>query len=655
MPSERTLTDAPPPAGHVTETLAHPSARPGRAAAALLAGAAAGALVVAGRASGLLDGVAGLVLLALLVLAVPTSTNASRRVLLGGSLAFGAAPLLYLAPLPVGTLGRVTWGLALLAGGLVTWTLWRGRAHAAARARRLVPRLRAVDALPLVAGAGAAAFTSPWWRIGDAVTAVTTLGQGWDHSAHFSMTSMIRRHGATIDRLADPGGEHWKFVEYPQGFHGATAAVMETVAGPQVGAAADEVVLYVQALSAVLVLACVLAAAGVAALPWARRHTGATFAATVAVVVTVAVVPGGVSFVTGFPNFVVAAVLAACVPLLTVTMPRVAMPLHLAALAALGVAVAQGWLLLLILAAPAALALALRRGAWRGTRTQWVWTGAIAVAAVVGVAWVVRTISVLDASEVLVIPGAVTTYNPSVMATVVVAAPVLLVACRRLHPSLGRLAAGPAVGVSAVALLGLYQRATAGELSYYFWKALLGLLVVDLILLAAGAAVALPRLRVPALERVRGWRTAVCLAAVAGVAGVLAVAGYLVPGERSFATPRSSAGTAALVLAASDLVGAPDAADAAPTPWLLLLPHDPEAHPLRSYQWFLATTGRWTAEANARGDVLLGPLDDAGQLAQAARGALDASPQARVVTSPDLAAELRAALPDAADRIVTWG
>jgi len=26
-----------------------------------------------------------------------------------------------------------------------------------------------------------------------------------------------------------------------------------------------------------------------------------------------------------------------------------------------------------------------------------------------------------------------------------------------------------------------------------------------------------------------------------------------------------------------------------------------------------------------------------------------------VVTSPDLAAELRAALPDAADRIVTWG
>lgn len=631
-----------------------PAARAARGLTALATGAAVAAIVVLGRAAGVLDGVVGLALLVGLLLAAPTSTNASRRVLLSGALAFGAAPLLYLVDLPTGGLGRVTWGLSILAGGLTTWTLWRGPAEATDRARRLVPRLRTVDALPLVAAAGAALCTSPWWRIGDAATAVTTLGQGWDQSAHFSMTSMIRRHGLTIDRLPQPGGEHWKFVEYPQGFHSATAALMETVAGPQVGPVADELVLYTRALVTVLVVACALAAAGIAALPWARRHVAATFAATAAVVATIAVVPGGVSFVSGFPNFVVAAVLTACVPLLAVTMPRVPMPLHLAALAALGVSVAQGWLLLLVIAAPAAVALTLRRGAWRGSRSDWAWTAAIAVAAVAGVVWVVRTIYVLDASQVLAIPGAITTYRPSAMVACALATPALLFVARRLHPMLGRLALAPAVGVAAVALLGLYQRATAGAFSYYFWKLLLGLLIVDVILLVAGAAVALPRLRVRVLDRVPGWRTAVSLIAVAGLGSLLVVSGNLGPGRSAFPTYPPGVSTDPIIRAA-ELVGAPEAADVAPEPYLLLLPPDPTTHPLRSYQWFLAMTGRWTSEANTRGDVLLTPLDDVGQVTQAARTALDASPQAQVVTTPELAAELRAAFPDAADRVVSWG
>jgi len=629
-------------------------------AGALLAGGVVAAVVIGARTAGLLDGVAGVICLGVALIAIPTSRNAARRVLLAGALVLGGAPVMWLVDLPVAGFGRVSVALAGLMGGLVAWALWRGVAAVPARARTLIPRLRLTDGLPLVGGLCAAAVTAPWWRVGDARTALATLLAGWDHSAHFSMTSMIRRHGLTVDRLADPGLEHWKFIEYPQGFHSATAALMEVLAGPDLGSPADETVLYVHAVAWLLVVVAVVAVAAVAALPWVRRHPAPGLAAAVAVVAVVTVVPGGEAFVTGFPNFVLAAVLAGCVPLLAVTMPRAAMPLQLAALTTLLVAVAQGWLLLLVAAGPAAMTIAFRRGAWRAPRRAWWWAAAIAVAALAGLVWVLRTISALDASEVLVIEGSIVTHSPAVMAAVAVLTPALLLLARRLHRSLGWLAIAPGAGVAATALLGLYQRVTAGGLSYYFWKLLVGLLIIDLLLIAAAAAVALPRLgsrRPGATSPARApiWHAAVSATAVIGLLGALVATDYLPAGDRTFPVPAEAPVGTDMVLEAARTVGQHAPPDEAPDPWLLLLPPDSGIHPLNAQQWFLALTGRWTTEANDRAHALVPPPGDVANLVSIARQSLEASPDARVVAPPALAAQLRAQLGEAGEgRIVTW-
>ncbi len=622
-------------------------------AGALLVGAVVAAAVVAARSAGLLDGAVGLAFVAVVLVALPTSRVVARRILLTGALAIGTAPLLWLVDLPVGDIGRVTPVLAVLTGGLAAWVLWGGRADAGSRARRLVPEVRAVDALPLVACAGGAAATAPWWRLTDASTGLATLLQGWDNSAHFSMVAMIRRHGLTIDRLADPGLEHWKFVDYPQGFHAVTATFMEVLGGPVPGTPADEVLLYVRGATGVLVLACVVATAAVAALPWARHHATLGVAAVAAIVATVTVVPGGESFVHGFPNFVFAAVLAACVPLLAVTMPRVAMPLHLAALASLLVAVAQGWILLLVVAGPAAAVILFRRGAWRGPLRSWWWVAAIAVAALGGLGWVLRTILALDASEVLVIEGGIVTHSPRLMALVVLLTPALLIVAGRWVRPLGWLAAGPVIGALAAGALGIYQRTAAGGLSYYFWKLLLGLLIIDLIVLAAAAVVALGRVRVPGGRR-RTWHVAAVSVALVGAAAALTSTGFLPPGERSFAVTDAPPAALSDILAAAEATGPHDVADVAPEPRTLLLAPDAGIHPLNAQQWFLALTGRWTVEANSRGHDLLPPPADLAELTRRAQQALEVSVDTRVIAPPALADELRARLGELADRVVTW-
>ena len=90
-----------------------------------------------------------------LVLLVPTSRELPRRVLLAGCLLLGWSQVLWWWPLAVGEPGRVTLGLAVLAGALAAWV---GAAeHPGARARRLRPRLRPADvALGLPVGIGIA-------------------------------------------------------------------------------------------------------------------------------------------------------------------------------------------------------------------------------------------------------------------------------------------------------------------------------------------------------------------------------------------------------------------------------------------------------------------------------------------------------------------
>jgi hypothetical protein len=188
-------------------------------------------LVLLGRLTELLDGAAGVVVGTLLVLLVPTSRELPRRVLLAGCLLLGWSQVLWWWPVAVGEPGRVTLGLAVLAGALAAWV---GAASTRAdRARRLRPRLRPADvALGLPVGIGIAC-TAPWLA---AKTPTQTLGMlmgGWDNVAHFSMVHMIRRFGAVVSALPPPDpGATWQFASYPQGFHASPPGSVELLIGP---------------------------------------------------------------------------------------------------------------------------------------------------------------------------------------------------------------------------------------------------------------------------------------------------------------------------------------------------------------------------------------------------------------------------------------
>ena len=638
-------------AGRHPTTVAAPAAGAWQAVArASGAGVAVAVLLVVLRRAGVLDGLPVLLVAFALALAFPTSRNLSRRLLLAGSLAFGAAPLLWLWDLPVGAVGRMTWVLSLAAAGLAAWVAWPDRTHRAARARSLLPSLRGADALPLVAAAGAAWTTASWWRVSGEAEALARLIPGWDNSAHFAMVSTIRRHGVTVDRLADLAGEHWAYVTYPQGFHTVAAAVMELLVGPTPGTAGDEAVAYVHATAWILVTACTMVAAGLAALPWVRRNPWPAVPAVLAVVVALALVPGGQAFVGGFPNFTLAAALAACVPLLAATMPRITMPVHVAALAALLVAVAQGWLLLLAIAGPSALVVTVRRGAWRGSQATWWWIAGILVAAIAGLAWVLNTLAEVDAGEMLVIPGGMVANEPRLMIAVAIVTPAALLLLGKVHRRLAWLATGPAAGLLAVALLGAYQMSTADGLSYYFWKLLLGLEIVDLVLIAFVWVRILgswhPR-------RSGSAHVAVAIAGVAVLAGAVHMLGFTPGNGRLYAAHPSDVASAATVLSAAELAGT-QALDAPPEQWTLVAAPAVSIHPMNGQQWLLALTGRWTLEAEGRARALLTLATD-GDVGAAVRTALDHSPDALVIVPPDdLAAVQRTIGPADAARVVTW-
>ncbi len=138
----------------------------------------------------------------LAVLAVPTSRQLSRRILLSVCLAFGWITLLWWAPLPVGEIGRAILLLAALVGALgggwVAGGPWRSRL------RRLVPRCAVVDAYPPVLVLCTGWVLYPWLKPKPGAESLSLLMDGWDHSAHFSMFHMIRETGVTVDMASPP-------------------------------------------------------------------------------------------------------------------------------------------------------------------------------------------------------------------------------------------------------------------------------------------------------------------------------------------------------------------------------------------------------------------------------------------------------------------
>ncbi|QHT56315.1 hypothetical protein GXP71_09655 [Cellulomonas sp. H30R-01] len=634
-----------------------------RVLAAAAAALVAAAVVVLLRLTGVLEGPVAVVVGALLVLVVPTSRSVSRRVVLAGPVLLGWLPCLWWLPWG-GGVGRVTVMLAVGSAGLAARTA--GAARPARALRELLPDLRLVDLLPAGAAGAAALLAQPWLTVRAPGAALGMMSAGWDHSAHYDMVSMIRHHGAVVGHLAGPpDGGRWAYDTYPQGFHAAAAALVELVDGPVVATPAAELVTYAHVLGLLSVAVAALVVAAVCAVPGAARRPAVVLPLAALAAATLLLGPGGRVVTDGFPNLLVAVGLAACVPTLVLCAARVHVPVLLVALGGAVVGVAQSWALLLVLCAGAlpALVVPARRARWAARPTGWVATGAVALATLVGVGHALVTLAGTDLDAVLVIDGAGSTVPsahalPLLLGAVAVGVGVLGEA--RRTRSVGLLRAGllvgvPLAGLGFAAWVGWLQIRSGGALTYYFWKQLVGLVVVAAVVLAVVVTARASRGAARPVGAA-GWTVALLVAAGATqVFGATLPAvqsagfGALAPGAATRGN-LTEAGIAALPSADVVLGAARAAAGEDGHRPVLVVPYPVETglHPFASAQWTSALTGTWTGAASA----LPGLLVDTDPV-RVATAALASDPTVLVVVHPDVLADVRDAV-DRPEQVIAW-
>ncbi len=616
-----------------------PVRRPPRTLVAVLVGLVVCALLLWLAAAGSMRGIPAATLAACLSLAVPTSRVLSRRILLAGAFFFGLTPILWWARLPLGTVGRSGFAIALIGGGLATWLLAGGTGSVRERALTLLPRLALVDAIPPMAAAVSAWVAWRWLAVRSDAEALGALLPGWDNSAHFNMANLIGVHGVTVDLLgAAPGGEAWQYDDYPQGYHAVVATVMELF-GSRSG---EPVAAFVRAEALVLVLLAGLLAAAVCSLPRLRRRPEYALPLAVLLVAAFVVGPGGTATTAGFPNYVVACGLAACVPLLVAAMPRVATPWHVAALGALLVGVANSWLILMAAAVPAALPLLLSpgRARWRASRSAWIATNLALVVAMAAAIAPLRLLTGLDAGTVLTTGGAFAQpdFGLLILLTLGAAALCLLGGGRRGAARAWH-ALGPLTALLACAALAAWQLRSAGQLSYYAFKLMRGTELVALatVVLALSWHVR-PRPSVTAPSMARRL-VAVALATVAATQAT----GYTATARGAFAISDANVGAGATLLTA--------AAVPVEAGRVTLVAPGLIAHELNAQQWYLALTGRWTRQANSEATVALVQDPSAEGVVPLLLAQRD---DAVVVVAPASLAAARAAAGRDAARVVSW-
>lgn len=660
------MTPPPPPADDDGRDA--PAARVAAVGTGVAVGLAAAGLVLVGRSAGVLEGPPALALAVVAVLAVPTSREASRRVLLAGCTVLGWLPLTWWFAWP-GDLGRSGVLLAALVGGLAGWVAaGPGRRR---RAALLVPRVRVVDALPVLAALAAVVVVWPWLAVSTGGHALSLLLQGWDHSAHYDIVAMMRQHGVVVSAAGPaPLGDTWSYGAYPQGFHATAASLMELLGGPAPGSAAAEVLLYARTLGLMAVTGTALLAAGIAALPFVRRRPFAAAPAVALVVGGFLLGPTGWVLHDGFPNFALAAVLLACIPLIVLSLAQWPPTTHLVALGGALLGVAHGWVPLLVMGLPAAAVLLVpwpRRGRVHGRRLRALDVVVIALTAVGGLV-AVGMVSRQPVTEVLTIAGAVTPLplwllvGPALLAAVgclAAAWPVRPLRPLRTRPprSLRMVATAvvPLAGIAGAMLIAAVQLRAGGELGYYFRKFAMAMALMSIVLIAVAAVWAVPHRP----SWVRRPRTAWAAAAVATLVATQAY-GFTVPGDAvpgaspalrlrsdTLAAARTEPGLAEDLWAAADAGLAPDRRH--------VFLAAPDLNAASAGQWYNAVAGRWTDESNELLRLLLGPAGTPAERAAVATQVLSADADAVVIVRPQERAELAGLVgPDLGERVVSW-
>jgi len=652
---------------------ARPSGR--RYAIAAVFGLGAAAVVLVVQVLGVLEGRARLLAVGLLVLALPTSRELARRVLIAGCVFLGWIPLLWWWHLPLGDVGRLGTVLALLVACLAAWLLLGD--GPAARVRLLVPRIRWADAVGV---AGAAVVTwvyLPLLRVSSGEVALSGFLRGWDNSAHFDMTEMIRRYGVLIPGVRLGSSGPWSYDNYPQGFHAAAATVMEGLAGPTVGDPGIELVHYTHALALVVILALTTVVAGLCALPSLRRRPLLALPLVMLVVATFTLGPGGMVLHNGFPNFYVACALLACLPLIVIPMEKVGSPVLLAALGGATLGVAHNWSLLLTMGAFGAVVVLFpwRRNRWPDTTRGWVVAGAVGAATAGGMLAAAAMLRGQQGiTDILVGNGGVTPVPVNAFILTVVAASACAVAvgahARGAAPGSDNalrtmlMASLPAVGLVVTALIAYLQISRVGEPGYYMWKYAIALQLLSVVIIAAAVPALIRRFDSRNLLMRGAAVVASCALAVAAVqtygfpaALPTALGGSLSPGGAARADLVALAGSP-IASAATLLSAARAHAQHGEVPYVLLpFPAAPGIPPMMLSQWFNSLTGGWTERANDLLRHLSTPPDESQESAVSlAREVFSKDPDAIVVVGPTFVDAVRAGVADAgwADRVASW-